>query len=88
MISVFGENYHLNLTNIDKFVNLESGSGDTENQHISVTKYEMIKIMIDVVFSEQEDVDDKLGTKGAEKLNIPFRLAWNTLLRYKLIEKL
>jgi hypothetical protein len=51
-------------------------------------RYEMIKIMVDVVFSEQEDVDDKLGTKGAEKLNIPFKLAWNTLLRYKLIEKL
>jgi hypothetical protein len=88
MIQVFGEDYHLNLTNIDKFVNLEPVSGDTDNQHISVMRYEMIKIMVDVVLSETEDVDDKLGTKGAEKLNIPFRLAWNTLLRYKLIEKL
>lgn len=87
MIEVFGENYHLNLQNIDKFVNLDPVTGQTD-QHISVMKYEMIKIMIDVVFSESEDVDEKLGAKGADKLNIPFRLAWNTLLRYKLIEKL
>lgn len=88
MIEIFGETYHLNLNNIDQFVNLNTTSGDNENQHISVIKYEMIKIMIDVVFSETEEVDDKLATRGAEKLNIPFRLAWNTLLRYKLLEKL
>lgn len=88
MIEVFGENYHLNLNNIDKFVNLPNQSGDSENQHISIIKYEMIKIMIDVIFLETENVDDKLSIRGAEKLNIPFKLAWNTLLRYKLLEKL
>lgn len=88
MIEIFGETYHLNLDKIDKFVNLNMSSGDTENQQISVIKYEMVKIMIDVVFSETEEVDDKLATRAAEKLNIPFRLAWNTLLRYKLLEKL
>lgn len=88
MIEIFGENYHLNLNNIDNFVNLSGHSGDSENQQISVIKYEMVKIMIDVLFSETEDVDDKLSTRGAEKLNIPTKLAWNTLLRYKLLEKL
>jgi hypothetical protein len=48
----------------------------------------MIKMMSDVILSEQDEVDEKLGQKSSESLSIPFRLAWNTMLRNKLIEKL
>ncbi len=91
MITIFGENYYLNLDNIDKFVNvtqLEPLTGETENQQqISIVKYEMIKLLNDVIMTETEDVDEKLGVKGTSQLTTPFKLAWNTMLRYKFIEK-
>jgi hypothetical protein len=48
-------------------------------------KYELIKIMVDVVLSESEETDEKLGHKS--NLSIPFKLAFNTLLNNKIINK-
>jgi len=89
MLDVFGETYHLNLDNIDSFVNLptETVSGETEVQHILVLKYEMVKLLLDVVLTESEEVDDKLGMKGSNNLTLPFKLVWNTMLKNKFIEK-
>lgn len=91
MITIFGENYYLNLDNIDKYVNVspsEPSTGDTENQQqISIVKYEMVKLLSDVIMTESEDVDETLGVKGTSQLTTPFKLAWNTMLRHKFIEK-
>jgi hypothetical protein len=90
MITLFGENYYINLENIDKYVNIQTPalSGSTEpEQHISIVKYEMVKTLIDVILSENEDIDEKLANKVSSQLTIPFKLAWNTMLMNKLIEK-
>lgn len=89
MLELFGEHYYLNLQNIDKFVNAStpSESGNTEDEKIAIVKYEMVKLMTDVIMTENEDVDDKLGSKSASNLTIPFKLAWNTMLLNKFIEK-
>jgi hypothetical protein len=47
----------------------------------------MIKIMTDVIMSESEDIDEKLGSKSSSQVTIPFKLAWNTMLFNKFIEK-
>ena len=91
MITIFDENYYLNLDNLDKFVNVQPTlplTGDTEpQQQISIVKYEIVKLLTDVIMTEAEDVDEKLGSKGTNNLTIPFKLAWNTMLNYKFIEK-
>ena len=90
MITLFGENYYINLENIDKYVNIQTPpiSASTEpEQHISIVKYEMVKTLIDVIISENEDIDEKLANKVSSQLTIPFKLAWNTMLMNKLIEK-
>jgi len=90
MLQVFGENYYLDLEKLDSFINLpnQETSGSTDTQHISILKYEMVKLMTEVVLSDQDEVDEKLGDRGAEKLTIPYRLAWNTMLFYKFIQKI
>jgi hypothetical protein len=91
MLQLFGELYYLNLENIDKFVNVTnmSTTGTTEGEEkIAFVKYEMVKIMTDVIMSETEDVDEKLGSKSSAQVTIPFKLAWNTMLFNKFIEKL
>jgi len=88
MIDIFGENYYLNIEKIDTFCNLSSNTEEGEEQKVSIMKYELIKILSEVVLSEMNEIDDKLGAKGSRELSIPFKLSWNTLLRYNLIEKL
>lgn len=87
MIDIFGENYYLNIEKIDTFCNLAPSTGEDE-QKVSIMKYELIKMLSEVVLSEMNEIDDKLGAKGSRELSIPFKLSWNTLLRYNLIEKL
>jgi hypothetical protein len=48
----------------------------------------MIKIMTDVIMTETEEIDEKLGNKASAQLTIPFKLAWNTMLFNKFIEKI
>ena len=59
-----------------------------ENDKIAFVKYEMIKIMTDVIMTETEEIDEKLGNKASSQLTIPFKLAWNTMLFNKFIEKI
>jgi hypothetical protein len=44
--------------------------------------------MLEIIMDETEDIDDKLGIKGVSQLSIPFKLAFNTLLYKKLLNKL
>ena len=59
-------------------------TGATE-MRINVIKFELVKMLLDVVLSENDDIDDKLGIKSAAQTTIPFKLAFNSLLNKKLI---
>ena len=92
MLKVLGENYYLDLDKIDDYVQIkdrkENLSGETEGTAISIIKYETIKLMLEVVMDEPEEVDETLGVKGANNLSVPFKIAFNTLLYKKLLNKL
>jgi hypothetical protein len=84
MFNVFGDNYYIDIDKIDKEVELKSISGETQ---IHLVKYETIKLLIDVVVSEDGEVDENLGLKSNE-VSIPFKIAFNSLLMKKIINKL
>ena len=68
MIQLMGENYYFDLDVINDYINIESKqvvTGDTD-QHISVVKYEMVKMMMEIVVTEQEETDEMLGHKLGE----------------------
>lgn len=91
MIQLMGENYYFDLDVINDYINIESKqpvTGDTGDQHISVVKYEMVKMMMEIVITEQEETDEMLGSRGSNNLTIPFKIAWNTLLKHKMIQSL
>lgn len=87
MISILGENYYLDFEKIDMFISVPSATGETE-QSISIAKYEMIKTMIEVLMTEQDDLDENLGAHQAKNLSIPFKLAFNTLLVHNILKSL
>jgi hypothetical protein len=89
MINVLGENYYVDLDEIEKYLDMtdevavEPTSGGTE-MRINIIKFEMVKLMLETVLSEHDDMDEKLGVKSTNT-SIPFRLAFNSLLNKKLI---
>jgi len=85
MLKILNENYYIDIDKIDDYVNIGTPTENGEN-HISVVKFEMVKTMIDVIMSEGEPVDEALGNKSTE-ITIPFKIAFNTLLNKKMINK-
>jgi len=89
MLKVLGEHYYLDLDVIDEYIQIKQEpavSGETEGTHISIVKYETIKLMLDVIMDETSEIDETLGPKSSE-ITIPFKLAFNTLLNKKILNK-
>jgi len=86
MLKLFNEYYYVDIDAIEEFVNLEivTISGGTNEQQIKYVKYEMIKMMMEVLMTEREDIDENLGHKSS--VTIPFKLAFNTLLNEQIIK--
>jgi hypothetical protein len=84
MFKIFNENYYIDLDVLDDYVNITSLSGEPQ---IHLVKYETIKSMLETVLTESNEIDDNLGLKNSE-LSIPFKVAFNTLLIKKIINKL
>jgi hypothetical protein len=86
MLKLFNEYYYVDIDAIEEFVNLEivPMSGGTNEQQIKYVKYEMIKMMMEVLMTEREDIDENLGHKSS--VTIPFKLAFNTLLNEQIIK--
>lgn len=89
MLKILGENFYFDIDAIEEYINVEPPAdytGATQN-HISVVKYDMVKIMIETLIVENEEADEALGMRTSE-LSIPFRLAFNSLMYKKLISKI
>lgn len=89
MLKILGDNYYIDLDRIEEYVAIEPPTdftGQPQN-HISVVKYELIRMMIETLIVENEEVDETLGMRNNE-LSIPFKLSFNSLLYKKLINKI
>jgi hypothetical protein len=91
MIPVLGENYFIDLDKIEDYLDMgqdenstESSTGTTETK-INIIKFEMVKMLLETILTEQEIMDEKLGMKSNSNTSIPFRIAFNSLLNKKLI---
>ena len=95
MLEFLGENYYLDVDELEKQVSFEKSvlpvtvTGETEQpeQQISVTRYETFKSLIEVLLTEREEIDESLGLHGGKDLTIPFKISFNTLLINKIIKK-
>jgi len=55
---------------------------------IDISKWEIIRLMIEALMNYNTDVDDKLGIAGLNNNStIPFKIAFNTLLRYNILQE-
>lgn len=91
MLNVLGENYYIDLDEVEKYLDMSEYndadilSGATE-MRINVIKFELVKLLLETILSEQEPLEDKLGLNSNSKnISVPFKLAFNTLLNKKLV---
>ncbi len=91
MIEILGHQYYIDMSSLEEFVELKdfvpTSEDDKDHQHFSIIKFELIKMMIEVVLTERlDDMDENLGIHNAKSTSIPFRIAFNTLLRHNIIK--
>jgi len=90
MVKVLGENYFIDLDAVEDYLDMSlepsiENSGVTETK-VNLIKFEMVKMLLEVILSEDVEMDDKLGIKSSNSsTSIPFKIAFNTLLNKKLI---
>lgn len=89
MLKVLGENYYVDLDEIEKYLDMtdeipDTITGNTE-MRINIIKFEMVKMMLETILTEHEEIDETLGMKSSVKTSVPFRIAFNSLLNKKLI---
>ena len=90
MIEVLGEMYYIDLDSVSNTINMpsdETMSGDTE-QTINLVSFEIIKMMLEIIMIEKEEIDNNLGVLNTKDLSIPFKIAFNTLLKHQILKHL
>ena len=99
MFKIFNEIYYVDIDAIDEYVQftaeVEEELGDEpdmtaeikEEKQIHLVKYELVKNFLETVLTESNEVDEELGMKSSE-VSIPFKIAFNSLLIKKIINKI
>lgn len=99
MSDIFGKSYYIDLeaiTNICRINEHDQNSVQTEDGEevdekdkneitINLFKYEVLKMMVDRVLNEIDEVDEEMGVFARNTTTVSFRLAFNTLLKYGII---
>ena len=88
MVKIFNEYYYLDLERFETYLSIppKEGEENSDNQ-FSAIKYEMSKLMVEVIMSEHKELDETLGITTQSDLSIPFKLAFNTLLKHNILTK-
>jgi hypothetical protein len=75
----------------EEFLNLENGElsfDQTPGIQVDISKWEVLRLMMECVMNMNTEIDDKLGMAGLNNdTSIPFKIAFNTLLKYNIIQE-
>ena len=55
---------------------------------INAPKYEIFRLLLEVILSHQEEMDNKMGYKSLDNSGFPFKLAFNTLIEHKILKEI
>lgn len=88
MVELFGKAYYIDLDGITdkcRTGNKIKTEEDEDTLEINIFKYEIIKMCLDRVLSEYEEVDEELGAFGKNTSSSSFKIAFNTLIKYEIL---
>ena len=92
MIKVLGENYYIDLDKVEEYLDMSDeltegeNSGNTETR-INIIKFEMVKMLMDTVLTENEDIDEQLMDWTVQNKLSPDAMVAIVLARLTLVAK-
>ena len=86
---MYEKDYYIDLDAIAKICEILNEEDNSDSREINIFKYDIAKLCIDRVLSEYDDDgdDDELKKFKPKKTTTSFNIAFNTLLRYKIIKE-
>jgi hypothetical protein len=88
MVEIFGKNYYIDLDSVTEKCrtgNKIKEEDGTETTEINIFKFEIIKLCLDRVMNDIQEIDDGLGAFAQKDTTISFRIAFNTLIKNEII---
>lgn len=88
MVEIFGKSYYIDVDVITercrtgKVIKDEDGA---VSQEINIFKYEILKLCLERVINEFQDVDDDMGPFAEKDTTISFRIGFNTLIKNEIL---
>ena len=90
MVEIFGKQYYIDIDGItDK---CRTGTkikeeDDSETTEINIFKYEIIKMCLDRILFDSEDIDEQMGPFSTSSSSgmVSFKIAFNTLIKYEIL---
>lgn len=87
MVELFGKNYYIDIDGITEKCRTGNTIKDDEGEtlEINIFKYEIIKMCLDRVLNDYEDVDEEMGVFGSNNVNVSLKIAFNTLIKHGIL---
>jgi hypothetical protein len=94
MLEIFGKQYYIDVNRITEECRIDDTESsekiETENteevsQTINIFKYELLKMFVERVLSENIEEDDSIGVFASENTSISFKMAFNTLIKNNIL---
>lgn len=90
MVEIFGKNYFIDIDGITekcKTGNTVKNEDDTESLEVNIFKYEIIKMCLERILNDFQDVDEEMGVFGQTDTGISFKIAFNTLIKNEILKE-
>ena len=97
LLDIGGKLYFIDLNNIYNAVKVpndvvtRNNKGNLINpeREIDISRWEVVKTMIEIVLALDANVDDRMGIIGLNNsVGIPFKVAFNTLIMYGILKEI
>ena len=90
MVEIFGKNYYIDIDGITdkcKTGNTIKDEDNNETLEVNIFKYEIIKMCLERILNDYEDVDEEIGVFGQKDTSISFKIAFNTLIKNEILKE-
>lgn len=88
MVDIFGKHYYIDLESISESCKITKTAADEDESdtlEINIFKYEIIKMCLERILNEYEEVDEEMGLFSQKETSVSFRLAFNTLIKNNIL---
>jgi hypothetical protein len=91
MVEIFGKQYYIDIDGITEKcrygTKIKEDDEESETTEINIFKYEIIKMCLDRVLFDSEDMDEQMGpfSTSSSPGMVSFKIAFNTLIKYEIL---